>query len=87
VKEDKLPAKLKKMTKEERETFIKAKGEERKELQKKIAELSKKRQAHILEQVKKEGAKGKESLDMKIFNSIQKQAAEKDIVYEGGPKY
>lgn len=87
LKEEELPESLRKMSKEEREAVIKKKAETRKELQKKIAELSKKRQAHILEQVKKQGDKGKKSLDMKIYSAIKKQAEQKDIVYEGGPKY
>ena len=41
----------------------------------------------IEEKVKMEKDKGTTSLDAKIYECIQQQAAEKNIVYKDGPKY
>lgn len=82
VKESELPAEMQKMSKEDRSKFIQEKNDEREKLKKEIKDLSDKRQQHIVEQVKKEEDGGEKSLDMKIYNSIQKQAGEKNIKYE-----
>lgn len=83
---DKLPEKLQKMSKEEREAYIKKQAKKREELQRQIAELSEKRQEYIREQLEKEN-KDKPSLDDAIFQSIKAQGAKRGLKYEGGPKY
>lgn len=52
-----------------------------------LKKLAEKRQAYIKKIVSKEKDKGKNSLDMKIYDCIQKQAAEKEIEYSETLKY
>lgn len=87
LKKEDLPKKLQKMNKSELENHLAAQSKRRKELQAEIEGLSKKRQLFIEKKVKMEKGKGAESLDMKIYECIRTQAADKNIVYKDGPKY
>jgi Mg-chelatase subunit ChlD len=82
IKEEELPKNMQKMKKNERVKHIKKVKKKRDKLLGDIKALNNKRQRHIVKEVKKEGAKGKKSLDMKIYNSIKSQAAEKNIEYD-----
>jgi len=82
VADDELPEEMQEMDAEERQNFIKDNNDKRERLKREISELSGKRQQSIQEQVKKEADGGKNSLDMKIFKSIKKQAEKKDLNYE-----
>lgn len=83
----KLPVQLQKLSNKERKKHVEKLALQRKELQKKIQELSKKRQAHIRKQIESRKDKSKNSLDQAIFDSIKLQAASKGLKYEGGPTY
>lgn len=87
VAEEELPAELKAMRPDERQTHIADQGARRQALQQQIEELAGKRQRYIEEKVKKEGQRGAASLDAQIYQCIQAQAAEKNIVYTRGPSY
>lgn len=84
---DQLPPELQDLSLDALEEHVKAKGAKRKQLQTKIEKLAQKRQAFIEAKVKEEGEKGTNSLDAQIFKCIQSQAAEKKIIYSGGPDY
>ncbi|MCP4159289.1 MAG: VWA domain-containing protein [Deltaproteobacteria bacterium] len=87
IKSKELPPVMQKMTLKERKEYIEKKNKKRKKLYSELKELNKKRQTHILRIVKKEKDKGKNSLDMKIYKSIKKQAAEKEIMYKEELQY
>jgi hypothetical protein len=87
LKEEDLPKELQKMNKSELENHLAAQSKKRKELQAEIKDLAKKRQLFIEKKLKMEKGKGAESLDMKIYECIQIQAADKNIVYKDGPKF
>ena len=87
IRENELPEEMQKMDMTKRKAYIEEKKAERKRLTKEIRELSDKRQKHILEQVKKEKDEGRNSLDMKIYECIKKQARDKGIEYTEGVKY
>lgn len=87
VKEEELPEEIRKMSPEERSKYLKEQQAKREKAQARIKELADKRQAHIQEQIRKSNLQGKQSLDFAIFECIQKQAAEKGIIYEGGPTF
>jgi uncharacterized FlgJ-related protein len=78
LKDDELPAELKKLTPEERTALIKKKTEERAELQKQIKDLATKRAKHIEEETRKAPKDEKEkSLDEALKATIRTQAKEK----------
>ena len=87
LKNEELPSELQAMSKTQIKDHLTSQSEKRKEVQVKIDDLAKKRQSFIEEKVKMEKDKGAKSLDVKIYECIQKQAAEKNIVYKDGPKY
>ncbi len=87
IKVKELPLKMQKMNAEERKKYIAEKSKKRNKIYSVLRELNKKRQALIVEIVKKEKDKGKNSFDMKIYNSIKHQAADKDIEYKETLKY
>jgi hypothetical protein len=87
VKEEELPDVLKAMNTSERQAHVAAQGAKRQALQQQIEELAGQRQRYIEEKVKMEGQKGAASLDARIYQCIQAQAAEKNIRYTGGPSY
>lgn len=84
---DQLPQDLQDLSLEALEEHVKAKGAKRRQLQSEIEKLAQKRQAFIEAKVKEEGEKGAGSLDAQIYKCIQSQAAEKKIIYSGGPDF
>lgn len=82
-----LPAELRSMSNQELAAHIAKRGKERKALQAQIDDLAKKRQDYIQEKVAAEKDKGASSLDSKIYECIQAQAAPKGLEYTGGPAY
>ncbi len=87
IKESELPAPMQEMDHEERTEYIEQQSKKRNDIQKKIQELGEERQTYIEELVKKEKGAGKNSLDFKVYECIQEQAAENDITYSDGPEY
>ena len=87
IKETELPAEMQKMSAVERKKHIETKNKERKQISTELKTLAEKRQAYIRKIVSKEKDKGKNSLDMKIYECIQTQAADKEIVYKETLKY
>jgi Mg-chelatase subunit ChlD len=84
---DQLPKELKDLSADALKKHIKAKSAERKKLQADIEKLAQKRQAFIKAKVEEEAKKGADSLDAQLYKCIQSQAAEKEIIYKGGPDY
>lgn len=72
LKEEELPEDLRKMSKKEREEYLKAKLAERKKIQAEIARLQSERKAYIAAEEKK--ATGASTLDKAMINSIRRQA-------------
>ena len=78
LKDDELPAELRKLTPEERTACIKKKTEERAELQKQIKELATKRAKHIEDESRKAPKDaGEKSLDDALKATIRTQAKDK----------
>jgi hypothetical protein len=78
LKDDELPAELKKLKPEERTALIKKKTEERAELQKQIKELATKRAKHIEDETRKAPKDASEkSLDDALKATIRTQAKDK----------
>lgn len=87
IKKDNLPGFLQKLSPEERKKYILSKSVERKKIQKKIISLSNKRQLYLENKIKSDKDGGRDSLDNKLYKTIQKQAAEKNIKYKNGACY
>ena len=75
VPEAALPAEMSGMDKKEREEYVQAKQEERKEIQDEIARLSAERESYIAEQTAQESEES--TLDSAIINAIESSAREK----------
>jgi hypothetical protein len=82
-----LPSELQAMTDAELAAHIVRRGRERKALQAQIDDLARKRQEYIQAKVAAEKDKGARSLDSKIYECIQAQAAPKGLEYTQGPAY
>ena len=87
IPKEELPPELREMKKKELAAHIASRSEERKRLQAEIDDLAKKRQRFIEEKIKSEKGSGKASLDAKIYECIQAQAAPKGLSYTDGPSY
>ena len=87
VEEEMLPAEIKAMRLSERQSHIDAQMVKRKTLRAEIDALAVKRQVFIEAKVAREAGQGSDSLDAKIYQCIQQQAAEKNIRYTDGPVY
>ncbi len=81
IKNEELPTSIQAMPAAEQATFIKRKAEERDNLQQEMKVLAEKRNDYLKKKVEAEGGK-KDSLDAKIFSSIQAQAKEKGLLYD-----
>jgi hypothetical protein len=83
LKDDDLPAELRKKSKAERQAYVKEKTAERGKIQKRIVELNKEREAFIAaEQKRQAAAAGKETLDTVILKAVREQAARANIRFE-----
>ena len=80
LKEEEMDDELKKIKPEERETFLKKKGEEREAVRKKIQDLSEKRGKYVAEEVKKQ-PKGEQdkAFDAAVKTTLREQAEKKGI--------
>jgi len=82
VKDEELPEHIRKMSKDEREAYLKEQVEKRKVIEKQIAELLDERAAWLAEDAKKKAVEGKgDAFDDKVFDMIKEQAKEKKIAY------
>lgn len=81
VSEAELPAELKAMQPAAREAYVVEKAEERQKLHEQIKTLAEKRDAYLKKEVEAAGL-DKDSLDVKIFDAIREQSADKGLVYE-----
>jgi len=82
LKEDELPDELKKLKPEERQAYLDKKAQERKQIQEKVQKLSKERDKYLAAQRKKLAAKGDNTLDAAIVESVRKQADRMDFEFE-----
>jgi len=80
IEENKLPEKLRKMTKEQRKAYLDDLAKKRAEIRAKIKDLSAKRQAFIKAETKKTAGKG-DAFDEKVLDMLRKQAEKKGIKY------
>lgn len=86
VKEEQLPDEMKKMSVEERKTYIEKKSKERDEFAQQIRELATKRDAYIKEEITKKGLDTNKAFDEAVKKSITEQAARKGFQFEEGKK-
>ena len=77
-----LPAEMKEMTDEDRETYLTEKEAERLDLQKQIAVLSEKRDAFLEEEMKRQSIDETDSFDFAIRQAIRQQAEAKGFVFK-----
>jgi len=75
MKEDELPAEMKKMTAAERETYVKGLTAKRAELQGKITAANEKRRALVAKEMKKRAQQN--TLDEAVLSSVREEAAKK----------
>lgn len=78
LKPESLPAVMKNMSAVEKETYVKKKAEERKQIQTEIQQLNKQREEHVKQQ---KSAKKDASLDDAILNAITEQAKEQQFSF------
>lgn len=81
ISSDELPSEMKVMAPAAQQEFIKEKAETRQRLQSEIRQLSEKRDSYLKEKVAASGT-AKDSLDVQIFEAIQKQSASIGLVYD-----
>lgn len=77
MKEEELPAQLKKLSKDERVAFAKQQQAQRQKLEGKIAELAKKRDAYVTSKASEK----KDSFDNRVFESVKASAAKAGVAY------
>lgn len=88
LKDTELPQQLLKMTPAARKVFLDQAVAKRKQQEQQLKELSVKRQAYLEKEMEKmDAGKVKNSFNNQVFESVQKQAAEKEIRIEGKAKY
>ncbi len=80
LKDDELPAAMKKMTPAERAKYIQKLGTQRAQVQEKINDLNEKRRVYLAEQVKKNAQAN--TLDRAILTSVKDEAAKKGFQIE-----
>jgi Skp family chaperone for outer membrane proteins len=76
-----LPGPMQKMTPAERQRYVADRTAARASLQAKVRALASKRQAHIQKQLEKNAAAARDSFSQKVYDSVRRQAAERDIHY------
>jgi len=82
VKEDQLPAEMKKMTLAERKAHIEKLSKEREQVQAEIKTLAAKRDSYIKEETKKQGVTGDKAFDNAVRASLREQAEKKGYKFE-----
>ena len=81
LKEDELPAELKKLTPKERKEYLDKLTAKRAELNKKALELDKKRSDFIAKKQVEDAGKGKSAFDAEVLEVLRKQAKKVNIDY------
>jgi hypothetical protein len=79
AKEEELPKEMKGMSVEQRKSYVKAKSDERKQIQTEIQELNKKRQEYIATHTTKAN---ENSLDGAMMNAVKQQAKTKNLKWK-----
>ena len=82
IKQDELPENLRGKSEKEIQTYLQEKLAERKEIQKRIADLSKKRALFIAEKLKEMRGKDENTLDLVMIKSLRSQAEAKDFSFK-----
>ena len=82
VSESELPVKLRKMTKDKRETYIKEKIEARAKIKTKIVELTKKRDKFVAKKRKEEAKPSVATVNEAVTSAIQKQGKSKNYKFK-----
>ena len=82
IPEDELPEEIKKLKPQEREAFLKAKAQERTDIQEQIKQLSEERKAYVAKVRQQQGADEKSTLDTAIIKSVRQQATKKNFEFE-----
>jgi hypothetical protein len=80
VKEDELPAEMKKMSKPERKAYVESQIKKRAEIQKRINRLNEDRRVYVDKEMKKRA--GESTLDTAVTKTIREQATEKNFKFE-----
>ena len=82
IEESQLPENMRKMTVEERKSYVGQMQKKREEIQKKINELNAQRTKYVAEKREKLAAEnGKKTLDAALIESIHKQATKKNFTF------
>ncbi|MBI2839399.1 MAG: VWA domain-containing protein [Acidobacteria bacterium] len=82
MKEAELPAEMKKMNVEARKAYVDAKAKERERLQAEIKKLNGEREKFVADEMKKNAASGKNTLDAAIVKAVREEAAKKNFQFE-----
>ncbi|QDT96554.1 VWA domain-containing protein [Gimesia aquarii] len=83
LKQEELPAELKKLTKKEQTAYIEKKQKERKAIQLQIQELTKKRNKFIADEMKKQQNQKKETtFDTAVIKALKSQAVKKNFQFQ-----
>ena len=82
VRDEDLPEAMRKMTADQRKTYVEAKARERAEVQQEIGAVGVQREAFIREGMKAQGLKDDTAFDNAVRGSIRKQAAQKGFTFE-----
>jgi hypothetical protein len=76
-----LPAEMRKMTVDERKTFVASKQKERETIQAKINDLVKQRDAFIAAEAKKQAEANKDTLGDQVRSAVRAQAEKKEFSF------
>lgn len=85
IKEEDLPEKMRKMNKEEKNAYIKAKAKQRMDIQQKIQVLNEQRKKFVAEEMKKRQLQG-HTLGSAVIKAVRDQAKEKNFIFEPSEK-
>lgn len=82
LKDEDLPEDLRKLKPEERKALVESKSKERDQIAKQIQDLSAKRDAHIKQEISKQGLDTNKAFDQAIQKSLTEQASKKGFTFE-----
>jgi hypothetical protein len=80
LKEEELPAEMKKMSVEERKAYIEKNARERADLQTKINQLSGEREKYVAQRMKE--ISGTNTLDTVVISAVREQSAKRNFVFK-----
>jgi hypothetical protein len=81
VADEKLPEPMHGMSEAERAAYVKGQADRRARIVAQIEELSRRRQRHIVKEMKAAGRKLDDTLEQKVYETVKRQAKERDIEY------